>query len=399
MYSTPPVKAGGKNPVFNQSLQIPIPRPDAVLKCEIWMMSCARNYLEDQLLGFVLVSLADLFGKGKRTQDYALTSTDIFYTPAGTVCLSLLFHSLTADLLENTPSSSSSIAMSDCGEEGMMDCGQQCLAPADLSKVEFPDLEAASENQRLVSVYVNMSAVDTRSYHESNGGLVPRSNPGQGAAPKDEDLTGAPSLQLGASAKDCEMSSLEEEKEISPDSRGLYLLSHTSPSSVNQCHEEVPVLAKSTLANSVMEHICGETQAPISNSPTGRFVTDNHLLKFAQSASSSSSSVEPSHSDMHENQDKGNAFATSQESQGSAFTAPPIDISVGTQVPVVRQHIEDMYTNSMQRFTEKLAEMSLPLDIDAQDSTVFRNMRVGNKSPEEGKKEGTKVFYGSRAFF
>eukprot|EP00249_Psilotum_nudum_P006380 c19693_g1_i1 orf=1-480(-) len=37
IFCTHPVKSGGRNPVFNQSLQIPVAHRDAILKCEIWM--------------------------------------------------------------------------------------------------------------------------------------------------------------------------------------------------------------------------------------------------------------------------------------------------------------------------------------------------------------------------
>ena len=36
----------GKNPDFNENLRLKITQVDAVQKCEIWMLSRARNYLE-----------------------------------------------------------------------------------------------------------------------------------------------------------------------------------------------------------------------------------------------------------------------------------------------------------------------------------------------------------------
>lgn len=396
VFSTHPVKAGGKNPVFNQSLRIPVPRPDSVLKCEIWMMSCARNYLEDQLLGFVLVPLASLLGKGKLTQDYSLTSTDLFYTPAGTLCLSLLFvnrsSSSSTDLLEHEANgkmcedNNLPIRPSPSSPVVMMECGQQSLAPADLSKIEFPDLEAASENQHLVSVLLKMAAGDARDYAESNGASEGEHE--DGIAPENQVLSGPPRGHLHVSEMDCEMSSCSvEEKSPSP----------SSNASLSQV--EAP---KRTLDVSATEHISVAGEAPSINSPNGLISTDSFALKGAQSASSSSSGECSDNSPLKSNGRHGEAKAlsTGQESEGSAFIAPLVSISVETEEPVVQQHIVDMYMKSMQQFTEKLAEMKLPLDMDAQDSSaVTRNTKLEKKGADEGKKEGHRVFYGSRAFF
>ncbi|KAF5183928.1 Inactive serine/threonine-protein kinase, partial [Thalictrum thalictroides] len=63
--STRIVNGGGKNPDFNENLTMKITQLDAVLKCEIWMLSRVRNYFEDQLLGFALVPMSLVSGKGK----------------------------------------------------------------------------------------------------------------------------------------------------------------------------------------------------------------------------------------------------------------------------------------------------------------------------------------------
>ncbi|KAG7022131.1 hypothetical protein SDJN02_15860, partial [Cucurbita argyrosperma subsp. argyrosperma] len=85
--STRVVQGGGKNPDFNENLRMKITQFDSVLKCEIWMLSKARTYLEDQLLGFALVPLSQVLGKGKVTENYSLSSTDLFHSPGwdGTV--------------------------------------------------------------------------------------------------------------------------------------------------------------------------------------------------------------------------------------------------------------------------------------------------------------------------
>ncbi|GER40744.1 calcium-dependent lipid-binding family protein [Striga asiatica] len=71
-----------KNPDlnFDERLIMKIRQADAVLKCEIW---------NDQLLGFALVPISSVPGKGKVTRIFDLSSTDLFHSPAGTVKLSL----------------------------------------------------------------------------------------------------------------------------------------------------------------------------------------------------------------------------------------------------------------------------------------------------------------------
>ncbi|CAN1189353.1 hypothetical protein LINPERPRIM_LOCUS5335, partial [Linum perenne] len=62
---------------------------DVVVKCEIWMFSRARNLMDDQLLGFALVPVSQVIGKGKVSQDYSLSFTDLFDSPIETVKLTL----------------------------------------------------------------------------------------------------------------------------------------------------------------------------------------------------------------------------------------------------------------------------------------------------------------------
>jgi hypothetical protein len=64
---------------------------------------------------------------------------------------------------------------------------------------------------------------------------------------------------------------------------------------------------------------------------------------------------------------------------------------------VVQQDIVDMYMKSMQQFTESLGRMNLPMELDGGTGVV---VQTEEKKPEaEAKKDGARVFYGSRAFF
>ncbi|KAE8656696.1 rho GTPase-activating protein 7-like isoform X1 [Hibiscus syriacus] len=125
---------------------------DAVLKCEIWMLSRARNYLEDQLLGFALVPISQVIGKGKITQDYSLSSTDLFHSPAGTVKLSL---SLNTSMAVNSQTTTTTSSIS--AEVALLDLktseSEVILDPVEYSRIEFTDVNIVRENQQMVSQY------------------------------------------------------------------------------------------------------------------------------------------------------------------------------------------------------------------------------------------------------
>lgn len=45
--STQIINSGGKNSIFNENFRLNVRTINASLKCEIWMLSRIRNYLED----------------------------------------------------------------------------------------------------------------------------------------------------------------------------------------------------------------------------------------------------------------------------------------------------------------------------------------------------------------
>lgn len=406
VYPTQPVKAGGKNPVFNQSLEIPVCERDAVLKCELWMMSCARNYLEDQLLGFVMVPLKTLYGKGKQTQEYYLTSTDLFYTPAGTVYLSLLFHDhgsieFGGNMVPECDQATCLPAPNSC--EVMMDCGQQSTAATNLCKVEFLDLEAASEDQHLVSMYYKMAAGATfEGYTESNGipvrgGHGDHSENGHeghgdhcenglgegdhGVALENQDLSRAiPSaVQLHAS----HMGTVDDEMLLSPreeksmeapllSGENSHMSGFTSPSEMHK-------ISISADVSSATEHISG---SPL--------FTGTQPVECIGDQSQTA---------RREAQDKDSSLSTCQTNEALPYAAPLVNISVEPEMAINQEHFVDLYLKSMQQFTEKLADMKFSFDMEAQDSAVLRSGQVEKKVPEGGKKEGPKLYYGSRAFY
>ena len=141
--STKVINSAGRNPVFEESLRLDVQTVDASLKCEIWMLSRVRNYLEDQLLGFALVPLADIvMGDGKLVQEFSLTSTDLFHTPAGFVQLTLSYAGYSPDvILISSPNKSPS---------GVDDSGNDHVVPSQLENIVFPDLNVAKEDEIMV---------------------------------------------------------------------------------------------------------------------------------------------------------------------------------------------------------------------------------------------------------
>ncbi|KAF5194845.1 Calcium-dependent lipid-binding (CaLB domain) family protein [Thalictrum thalictroides] len=156
--STRIVNGGGKNPDFNENLTMKITQLDAVLKCEIWMLSRVRNYFEDQLLGFALVPMSLVSGKGKVTQDFTLSSTDLFHSPAGTVHLTLFLHtSVHASLSCMSFKSNSNSSIS--SEFVLLNCkvSEVGLDPVEYGRIEFPDIDVRRENQQMLYEYFNSS--------------------------------------------------------------------------------------------------------------------------------------------------------------------------------------------------------------------------------------------------
>ena len=318
--STQIINGGGRNPVFNQSLRLNVKTVDSSLKCEIWMLSRVKNYLEDQLLGFALVPLSDVVvADGKLVQEFSLSSTDLFHSPAGFVQLSISYTGSSPDVLAITPrSKASSVPENDDSITG------EC----ELDKIEFPDLKIVNENKMMVSEYLGIPCTNMDS--ESAEELVSAENEN---CPDNE--AGIRVVESFAAAN-------------SPDSVGV-LKNDTPPSSVST-NESPSEKDKSTEA---------EIESSVGT-------TDN------------------------------------------AFAPPVISINMEPEQSVVQQDIVDMYMKSMQQFTESLANMKLPMDLETNNSSSTTTSSSSNtenggsgsaKKLQESKKTGSRVFYGSRAFF
>ncbi|KAA8544589.1 hypothetical protein F0562_022601 [Nyssa sinensis] len=380
--STRIINGGGKNPEFNENLIMKITQLDAVLKCEIWMLSRAKNFMEDQLLGFALVPMSSVVGKGMVTQNFSLSSTDLFHSPAGTLKLSL-------SLNTNVPpipfvnSFLDSLANSSITSEVVLldpKISQVVLDPVEYSRIEFPEISLVRENQQMVSEYFNLAA--GHSSTSRTGLVVPGSF-----------------LHLGASnlpVDDYEMAGNSSE-----DNQG----GHLSPSGSIQT---------SGLLSSTMTSLSDDRNSADS------LEKNNHLAALFTNSPNASINTEANHGPSAfpgtPTSKKGNEVSDEKEPNfsgkeqegnkdsikfGQVFSAPLGNINLEAEQSAMQQQIVDMYMRSMQQFTESLAKMKLPMELDKQEgedaSIVIQNH---NKVElEKKKKDGSRVFYGSRAFF
>ncbi|PWA61364.1 C2 calcium-dependent membrane targeting [Artemisia annua] len=319
-FSTRIINGGGKNPEFNEKLVIKINQYDAVLKCEMWMLSRAKSFMEDQLLGFVLVPISLVSGKGELTQDFSLSSTDLFHSPAGTVKLSL-----SLDTNSSFNHNVDSVTSSSITSEVVL------LDTIEYSRIEFPDINVVRENQQMVSEYFGLS--------------------GHGALTKPAPIGHGSFLCLGASGSDHRVDDYE-------------MVANSGSISPNDS------IQNSGFFSSTMTSLSDDRNSADSLEKKNTLVGE----------STNSTSVESSGSkdnNLRENKE------VKEESE-------------------MQQQIVDMYMRSMQQFTESLAKMKLPMNLEKVDTEdrgdVFEQPK-NNVEIETKKKDGGRVFYGSRAFF
>ncbi|XVE59901.1 hypothetical protein DITRI_Ditri05aG0084100 [Diplodiscus trichospermus] len=377
-HSTRVINGGGKNPEFNENLIMKISQIDAVLKCEIWMLSRARNYMEDQLLGFALVPISQVVGKGKITQDYSLSSTDLFHSPAGIVKLSLFLNtSIPVNSQSNSFAETTATNSSISAEVVLLDpkTSEVILDPVEYSRIEFPDVDVVRENQQMVSEYFD--------------GL--NSRPGI-----------ASFLHLGAShqhVEDCEMAANSSEENhcgsisLSGSLQNSGFLSSTTTSLSDDRNS-----ADSTEKKS---HLGGEP----SNSLNASVTTEANPSSGAcpdtptsKKGGEDGDEKDPNYSSKEEEINKERNMNSVK--YGQVFSAPLGNINLEAEQSAMQQQIVDMYMRSMQQFTESLAKMKLPMDLDKPEredrGDVIQNH---SKKIQHEKKDGSRVFYGSRAFF
>nr|DAD20077.1 TPA_asm: hypothetical protein HUJ06_021540 [Nelumbo nucifera] len=110
------------------------------------MLNRVKNYLEDQLLGFSLVPLLDvLIGNGKLAQEFSLSSTYLFHSPAGFVQLSLSYSRASPEVLAIPAPQASLTAPTPEHDSEITDS-----LPSNYDKIEFPYPKIVNENNMTV---------------------------------------------------------------------------------------------------------------------------------------------------------------------------------------------------------------------------------------------------------
>ncbi|KAK7400926.1 hypothetical protein VNO78_12235 [Psophocarpus tetragonolobus] len=384
--STRIINGGGRNPIFNENLRMKITQIDAVLKCEIWMFSRSRNHLEDQLLGFALVQISQVVGKGKVTEDYSLSSTDLFHCPAGTVQLTLSLDTSFSISSTVNPISQSATSSSISSEVVLLDpkMSEDMSNPVEYSRFEFPDVSVMNENQKMVSEYFNLESYGSSASRPNSVGLLPFLH--LGASPQGEDY---------------------EMTVTTPDENHL----STSPNESIQ-NSMFPSSTTTSLSDDRNSGDSVEEKSNLTEDSSNYF---NVSITVEGSQNSSASPDTPtSNKESGARDDKESKCTSSKEKQinsdrnteasrfGQVFSAPLGNINIEAEQSAMQQQIVDMYMRSMQQFTESLAKMKLPMDLDKPEceghGDVIQNHN-SNKLDIDKKKDGSRVFYGSRAFF
>ncbi|TKY46688.1 hypothetical protein E2542_SST28736 [Spatholobus suberectus] len=386
--STRIINGGGKNPIFNENLRMKITQMDAVLKCEIWMFSRSRNQLEDQLLGFALVQISQVVGKGKVTEDYSLSSTDLFHCPAGTVQLTLSLDTSFPISSTVNPISQSATNSSISSEVVLLDpkISGDISDPVEYSRFEFPDVSVMKENQKMVSEYFNLESYGSSASRPNSVGLLPFLH--LGASPQGDDYE----MTMTVTAPD------ENHESTSPNES---IQNSEFPTSTTTSLSE-----ERNSANSVDEK--SNLRGDSSNS-------FNVSITVEGSQNSGASPDTPtSKKESGARDDKESKFSSSKEKEinsdmnveaarfGQVFSAPLGNINMEAEQSAMQQQIVDMYMRSMQQFTESLAKMKLPMDLDKPESEGHGDVIQNHNSSKleiDKKKDGSRVFYGSRAFF
>ncbi|KAI3703040.1 hypothetical protein L6452_28794 [Arctium lappa] len=326
--TTQTINGGGQNPVFNQNLWIDVPTIDSSLKCEIYMLSRVRNYLEDQLLGFALIPLSEVVVKnGKLEKEFSLSSNDLFHSPSGFVQLSLSYNGASPDVIAIPNPSTTENRVSTESEPPVPD-------QTELDKLEFPDPKIANENQMMVSEYFGISSESLVSSDTDDQASSENGAPFVFDTPKPD----SPPTSVSTNGSQCGSVPVESTESESSDN---------PPKSANQ-----------------------ESDSPTKDKPVEDGSIGDSRNKPVEVGSIGDSRNKPTAMAMN--------FEMDQK--------------------VVQQDFVDLYMKSMQQFTESLAKMKLPLEMEKEQQTSS-----GNSSSDQNTKtpNGTRprVFYGSRAFF
>ncbi|RDY03985.1 hypothetical protein CR513_12359, partial [Mucuna pruriens] len=383
--STRIINGGGKNPIFNENLRMNIAQMDAVLKCEIWMFSRSINHFEDQLLGFALVQVSQFVGKGKVREDYSLSSTDLFHCPTGTVQLTLSLDTSFSTSSTVNPLSQLATNSSISSEVVLLDpkTSGNMSDTVEYSRIEFPDVSVMKENQKMVSKYFNLEPYGSSASRPNSVGLLPFLH--LGASPQ-----GGDDYEMTVTTPDENHESTSPNESIQ---NSLFPTSTTTSlsddrNSADSVEEKSNLRGDSSNSFNASITVEGSQHSGASpDTPTSK--------KESQARDDKESKVSPSKK-KEINSDR-SVEATRFD---QTFSAPLGNINMEVEQSAMQQQIVDMYMRSMHQFTESLANMKLPMDLDKPESEGHGDVIQNHNSTKveiDKKKDGSRVFYGSRA--
>ncbi|KAK7276910.1 hypothetical protein RIF29_18058 [Crotalaria pallida] len=334
--STKTINGGGRNPVFNENLRLSVRTVDSALKCEIWMLSRVKNYLEDQLLGFALVPLSEVLVKkdAKLEKEFSVSSTDLFHSPAGFIQLSIAYTGASPDVI------AISALPTDLATERDLETSESIVR--DLDKIEFPDLKIVNEDNLMVSEYYGIPCDESQCTDNS---LVNTDDAGNHSSEA--------GVHLVESFSACSVGSIQPPNKVD-----------SPPSSVSTDGVSSPSAAASSDS---------------FNAPASKFPIEEQV-----SGSKEEKSVDVKDGDSN----------SSNGVLSESFPKPVVSVNIEPEPQVVQQDIVDMYLKSMQ---QSLAQMKLPLDIEIGPNSSGSSS--SEQKLQASKSGNSRVFYGSRAFF
>ncbi|CAL5084972.1 unnamed protein product [Urochloa decumbens] len=385
--ATQVVNGGGRNPVFDQSLRLGVRAGDvdAALRCEVWMLSRVKNYLQDQLLGFALVPLPEVVAAdgGTLAREFPLTTSDLFQTPSGFLQLELSYIGVVPEVVPISPTPKPALA--DPEETETNACaGAGAGNGKEYEKIEFPDLNLVEANQIMVSEYTGLPCAAVEA--QSSDSLL-----------TSEHGDGATTLSHEAGVRLVESFSTDQD--------------HSTADSVGASRSDTPVSSVSTTESPGAAAVPATPQSNSSSEPSGN--AHSSAENKEKAAASEAADAEVDSSRTVQGSPAANSPGAASE---AAVDKPVISVSIEQEVKVDGNQIMDMYMKSMQQFTDSLAKMKLPaLDLDngsseksspaaaasEADSSGADSSAVAKKPAAGGQQEkpSPKVFYGSRAFF
>ncbi|KAK3031998.1 hypothetical protein RJ639_036203 [Escallonia herrerae] len=303
--STKIINGGGKNPIFDENFRLDVQTFDSSLKCEIWMLSRVKNYLQDQLLGFAFIPLSNVVVENRKlARDFSLSSSDVFHSPAGFVRLTLTYTGALPEVLE-IPAPHSSFAA--------VDPEVPSSVTGELNKIEFVDPNILNENEMMVSEYFEISQ-SSKSVHSSRNGNH------QSSDSSDNDIENV-DTELGDAVSKIDNAVSKIDK---------------SPRSVESPKALVPTSSQT---------VCDTL------------------------GSSNSVNQDSTSSTKEKKEDDGEAERGTSAMPNSTTAQPVINVDVVPEPKVVQQEIVDMYMKSMQQFTDALAKMKLPMSTHSEQES------------------------------